>query len=243
MAVYSHHEINSFVGKFSSLWKQGYNVSLNLEAQAGKVYVTLKLGLEDNIQQKAFPQKKVSPSRLRRRQKRAFERENSAVKAEVSDEDAAKKNNSDVAEACRISYKEGTSQKNILEKDSITAVTLENENAILENDHLTCTKDIDKDFDKYIFSYWSDEGILDKDKACQFISTSLEQNFKKNGVPEAEQVFKVCGVRTIPENEDEVEITVLLRKNNLSVELAARNCQTGILRDSPRTVSLKRILR
>ena len=36
-------------------------------------------------------------------------------------------------------------------------------------------------------------------------------------MPEAEQVFKVCGVRTIPENEDEVEITVLLRKNNLSV--------------------------
>ena len=92
MAVYSHHEINSFVGKLSSLWKQGYNVSLNLEAQAGKVYVTLKLGLEDNIQQKAFPQKKVSPSRLRRWQKRAFERENSAVKAKVSDKDAEKNN-------------------------------------------------------------------------------------------------------------------------------------------------------
>ena len=66
----------------------------------------------------------------------------------------------------------------------------------------------------FLLEWWRNSW---KGKACQFISTSLEQNFKKNGVPEAEQVFKVCGVRTIPENEDEVEITVLLRKNNLSV--------------------------
>ena len=106
-----------------------------------------------------------------------------------------------------------------------------------------CKEDIDTtDFDKYIFSFWSNEGIADESDVSQFISKSLEQNFKKNCVSVAEQVVKICGVRTIHENEHEIEVTVLLVKNSLSVEWSARNCQTG-MEDNPLTVSLKRIIR
>ena len=38
-------EIDSFVAKFKTLWHAGLEASLNIEAENGKAYVTLKAGL------------------------------------------------------------------------------------------------------------------------------------------------------------------------------------------------------
>ena len=242
MAINSFEEINSFVGKFASLWKQGYNVNLNLESKAGKAQVTLSLGLDDFPVEKTCLQKKVSPSRLRRRERRAFEWQNSAVQVKATEEEA-ENFNSEVVEAGQVNFKEETAL--VKGSSNITAKVV-NEIAVQEIENSMFKEDTDKedteDFDKYIFSYWSNEGIADEGDASQFITKSLEQNFKNNCVPVAEQVVKVCGVRTIHENEDEVEVTLLLVKNSLPVEWSARNCQTG-LDDNPLTVSLKRIIR
>ena len=38
-------EINSFMGKFVSLWQSGRNASLKVESKAGQAHVTLQLDL------------------------------------------------------------------------------------------------------------------------------------------------------------------------------------------------------
>ena len=43
IAMAGKAEINSFVGKFVSLWHAGRNVSLNIESKAGKATVIIQL--------------------------------------------------------------------------------------------------------------------------------------------------------------------------------------------------------
>ena len=83
-------DINSFVRKFLDLWKTGKDASLKLETSAGEARVSLELELgtinADEIkeqQPQAF--KKVSPSQVRRRKRRAQARrlESDTVKCNV----------------------------------------------------------------------------------------------------------------------------------------------------------------
>ena len=85
-------EINSFVSKFSSLWKTGKDACLQIETHAGQACVTLRLGLgeypgnqrqESNGQNNIYcesstPRRKVSPSKMRRRARRAAARVSTA---------------------------------------------------------------------------------------------------------------------------------------------------------------------
>ena len=73
-------EINSFVSKFVNLWKSGLDASLKLESHAGQASLSISLGLgsfheTDEIEKKPYIAKKVSPSRARRRKKRAKARQ------------------------------------------------------------------------------------------------------------------------------------------------------------------------
>ena len=43
----SIEQLNSFIYKFVSLWKTGQNVTLKLEAVAGKANVAFELGLDE----------------------------------------------------------------------------------------------------------------------------------------------------------------------------------------------------
>ena len=51
-------EINSFIGKFVSLWQSGRDANLKVESKAGKAFLSLE----------------VRAAQVRRRQKRAAER-------------------------------------------------------------------------------------------------------------------------------------------------------------------------
>ena len=73
-------EINSFVSKFVNLWKSGLDASLKLESHAGQASLSISLGLgsfheTDEIEKKPYIAKKVSPSRARRRKRRAKARQ------------------------------------------------------------------------------------------------------------------------------------------------------------------------
>ena len=48
MAMGSYAEMNSFFGKFASLWKSGNDASLMFETHAGQACVTLRLGLGEH---------------------------------------------------------------------------------------------------------------------------------------------------------------------------------------------------
>ena len=83
-------ELNSFVRKFSTLWAAGSNASLAFESVAGQAFVTLRLGLGEypstfRDTANGVKKKQMSPSKLRRRDRRAAERlsaETSKIEAE-----------------------------------------------------------------------------------------------------------------------------------------------------------------
>ena len=77
----SFSEVNSFVVKFMNLWHTGRDACLRLETQAGEACVTLRLGLGKHPHQQQL-NKKVSPSRERRRDRRAAARLVSAENVE-----------------------------------------------------------------------------------------------------------------------------------------------------------------
>ena len=94
MAAKSMNEIDSFLLKFSSLWKAGRDACLQIETHAGQACITLRLGLgehsghkqqkEQTIGQKVYCKssptagKKLSPSKMRRRARRAAARSSTA---------------------------------------------------------------------------------------------------------------------------------------------------------------------
>ena len=81
----SFAEVNSFIGKFVNLWQSGRDACLQLETQAGQACVTLRLGLGDHPRHHL---QKVSPSRQRRRVRRAESRLASAEKVKATEKKA-----------------------------------------------------------------------------------------------------------------------------------------------------------
>ena len=63
-------EIDSFVLKFRHLWSCGLDAHLDLESNAGSAWIGLKLKLGEHPPEE-FQKKRLSPSRIRRRERRA----------------------------------------------------------------------------------------------------------------------------------------------------------------------------
>ena len=243
MANVPLHEINSFVSKYVALWKAGQDASLHLDTYAGQVYVSLQLRLGHYPQnQQNTPRKKVTPSQLRRRERRSAARQSSAEQADVAKLDSfidimdvsEKEADTCITSLCKL--------ENLQAKANCTA-----ENVVMDC-HEKCDMDTEKDvksdeeYDTYLFSYWDNKKQGNSKEAIECISNNLTYNFSKNGVLEKDRVFDIFEVTEHEDNENEIELKVKLRKNNWPVELSARNCQTGI-GDIPVTVSIKRILR
>ena len=74
-------EVDTFVRKFHQLWKAGLTAHLDLDTHAGNAWVGLRVQLghvPGPLHQQVHPHqvRKVSPSRLRRRERRLAAREN-----------------------------------------------------------------------------------------------------------------------------------------------------------------------
>ena len=82
-------EFDSFIGKFVSLWKKGFEASLNVNSKAGEAFINLQVGLGQVLPplQPQYPQRcEPGPSRQRRRQRRAeTRREAGEVSTRIND--------------------------------------------------------------------------------------------------------------------------------------------------------------
>ena len=73
-------EFDNFILKFKNLWKSGYDAHLEVDTHAGQAWVGLCLCLGDAPD--PFKYKRVSPSRHRRRERRAEARQTVAKTSE-----------------------------------------------------------------------------------------------------------------------------------------------------------------
>ena len=241
MVVNSMAEISSFVEKFVNLWKRGGDVSLNLETHAGQVCVSLRLGLgkfatdTDDLNDMVH-RKKVSPSRLRRRERRATARRLDAnihagkSKTEASEQDAKIVNTS---VSC-VDVKSDNEANEIELEDSRDSHSISN--SLPEK----VGSSADSEHDLYIFSYWDNLKVSDVYEASSVIESRLKCCFEKNIVNEEDRVINICDVQQHEENE--VRLMVKLKKNILKIEQSARNCQS-FDPHAPAQISLKAIER
>ena len=121
--------------------------------------------------------------------------------------------------------------------------TNDDSNTIAEKAHSTNEMEVndDSDCDVYIFTYWDNFKASKAQDALDYLEKTLKQNFKNFKVKDSDQIYKVDKIEHLDENE--IEVKIKLRKNNRSVEQAARNVQTAYLPENPIFVSIKNILR
>ena len=235
MAMGSFDEINSFVGKFTNLWKSGRDASLQFEAHAGQACVVLRLGLGEHpdrvFQEKQF-KKKVSPCQQRRRERRAAARVMSTENVEKKASDRETETINNVVDKISDEVHTNNDNANITEDvDDITDV---------EAEEAETKDDMGSDCDVYTFTYWDNEKSSVAQEAINYIEDKLKEKFKKNKVVESDQIFKIFNIERVEENE--LQLKVKMRKNNWPVEKSARNVQTSGQND-PVSVSVKSIQR
>ena len=95
-------ELDSFVDKFSRLWRAGYDAHLDLNSHAGNAWVGIRLNLGRNTSAdhaQDFVKKRESPSRMRRRDRRAAERQGESNLANSESVEIIQKDNDNDGEA------------------------------------------------------------------------------------------------------------------------------------------------
>ena len=78
----SHFELDSFLRKFVNLWQSGYDAKLNIESKGGRVFVNLRVGLEDGHlgdHSHVVPHRGGGPAQQRRRSRREAERQEASA--------------------------------------------------------------------------------------------------------------------------------------------------------------------
>ena len=248
-------EIDSFVKKFLCLSSKGNQAKLFLETEAGKVSINLCA----NLGQVPSPPgpvhdvgRRVGGSRLRRRERRAASRQQAAEQVENAEE-AGKieleenaeqvEKAKEVAKAAEMAVIAKESNQMTIEE---TPKAAEEANKSMDGDTIaekaSSSNELEvneSDCDLYIFTYWDNQKASKAQEALDYIEKTLKHNFKKLKVKDSDQIYKVDEIEHLEENE--IQVKVKLKKNNWSVERAARNVQTAYLPENP--VSIKNILR
>jgi hypothetical protein len=108
-------QLNSFIGKFVSLWQAGLDASLELKAFQGKAsaHIHVGLGQAPRLQKTQPPQPHhvPSPSRVRRRARREEARRLAAEQAEDAANTEARQVENNVAEKAGIDEAENANSK------------------------------------------------------------------------------------------------------------------------------------
>jgi hypothetical protein len=250
-------ELDSFVKKFYQLWNNGLTAHLDLDTHAGNAWVGLRVQLGHvpgpPHQVHPFPQqvqrKGESPSRMRRRARRAeahqtkiVETTNGKMIEDAENDNKAEKASEALEEAVEPveSVEVGNEEvEKALDKEKV-GITTNDEHDDTAEEHQV-VNEIDGDCDVYTFTYWDNFKVSQAQEAINFIEENLKKNFLKNRVRDLDQVFKICGVENADENE--ILVKVKLKKNNWPVELSARNTQTVYNPEDPVSVSIQKIQR
>eukprot|EP00092_Neocalanus_flemingeri_P103491 GFUD01132446.1.p1 GENE.GFUD01132446.1~~GFUD01132446.1.p1 ORF type:complete len:470 (+),score=142.90 GFUD01132446.1:132-1412(+) len=111
-------QLESFIGKFRSLWFAGFDASLEVKAHAGEARVYLQVGLGQAHPPQPRQYRVPGPSRLRRRQRRAEARKQVAVQAKKI-EAAAQAAAQEAAQAVQAALAENVAQDALADNDDV----------------------------------------------------------------------------------------------------------------------------
>ena len=199
MLKMAHNEIDSFILKFRNLWQAGWNAKLSLESISGKIEVNLSVELGDAP---VCQRPKTSPSRQRRRARRAAARD--VGNTAVSDGDSVAHDAGKVAE-----------QEN-LETIAVDASSVSEENSIAEKSNDEGTEKTPKDFplqdelcsdQVYLNNVDDDDTPVEKimlEAKCQEVE--LEEEYVKDHL---EYNLKILGINIIEANMNKSESGVI----------------------------------
>ena len=181
-------EIDSFVGKFRQLWRAGLDVHLDLNAHAGNAWVGIKLNLgqpKSTQQQCEILKKRYSPSRIRRRERRAASRQD---------------NNLTDTESVDILNKDGNKSKEIGKSSSSDSnqMAVVAEEANIEPTENLVTEEVFTTEDLPVRNSDAKEVIIDSKDEAQTVSS--EQNCVSPDTSENIEVQVKCVA------EDDVQI-------------------------------------
>ena len=225
-------EINSFVGKFLSLWKAGRNASLQIVSAAGEATIKLEVGLGNaqHLQHQA-PNRVPGPARLRRSERRQASRR-------VAEEAATgNKENVEILSEAEEASVDATDIDNIVRDAGEQAAKVENS---IHDDAEEASKNYEfdvSDGDIYDFTYWDESKKCEAQDTLNVIEERLKRNFCRFNVEVHDQVYQFGAVKNATDREG-FEVKLKVKKNSLKLEHAVRNVQTsgGPLRISIRQV-------
>ena len=198
------NELDSFVRKFMNLWQSGWDAKLNLESEAGNVFVTLRVGLgEDPIghHQQVVHHRGGGPARQRRRERRESERKVTKAAEEAVIVKVEHKDTTDVV-AEEAPKKSDKMTEEVAGKHSVTRI------------------DSAVDDGKAHF-----ELKVDAHEKCtnQDVVEAIKENFF--GTLDIKKVGKVDPVRHLIIKEDTINIskvqdkyTIAVRENEIAIE-------------------------
>ena len=251
-------ELNKFILKFKVLWKSGLDAHLDLDCHAGQAWVGLRLGGVGQQSPRGHGVdrhfydggRRVGGSRLRRRERRAAERQQAEVEAveepvNLGGIESVKihRANANQAESIETTEEVVQGEGHKVETINIAAVEASDTgtsagilHGVLEND----VKD-KNDSDMYVFGYWNLHEVTKAQEAIDHIEQKLIENFKTLKVKECDRVYKVDGIESLEDNE--IQVKIKLKKSNRLVEQAARNIQTYYQPENPNSVTIKYIQR
>ena len=181
-------ELDTFIQKFHQLWYAGYNAHLDLDTRAGVAWVGLRVQLghvpgpfHHQVNppfSKNLKKKTESPSRQRRRARRAAERQAAAEKAPVTDVVKASSLVKDVIDKQTSENVDAIDETN--DKDKISKEALGNEEVVkfdefvdneTEQVELRNTENVDlqvqTDNDSFVNSYGDHKVALEKVKRLE----------------------------------------------------------------------------
>ena len=247
-------ELNKFVVKFKSLWSSGYDAHLDIDCHAGQAWVCLRLRIghaEALHRHRGQDHVKDSPSKQRRRARRAADRQEKNAAADKTEEAFTAGNADEENEHKKIeksAAKEAVAAGKADQESPVVDVASVGETDKTSSDDSDAIHDeadnntkADNDCDIYVFRYWNNLKMSEAQEAVNHIEEKLKLNFRKNRVKDCDQVYKIDDIKNLDDNE--IQVKVKMKKNNWPVELSARNCQTATYPGIPVQVSIKSILR
>ena len=181
--------------------------------------------------------KKVSPSRLRRSERRALaQRLDANIHAGKFETEASEQDAKIVKPSVSFLDVKSDIEANEIESKVLKEETHSFSDSLTEK--VECSADSEHDL--YILSYWDNLKVSDVYEASSVIESRLKGCFERNIVNEEDRVIRICDVQQHEENE--VRLLVKLKKNILKIEHSARICQS-FDPQAPAQISLKAIER
>ena len=187
-------EFHSFVHKFYQLWNSGYSAHLDIHCHAGEAWVDLRANLgrphqHDQGQGLHRPSNRVSPSRYRRRVRRAAARDERAQESNIIEENSAEQ----VDGGTGIKEAEEKITEKVVKAETVTEEAVEASNKTNESKqkNINRNRSIDRDTEKvpdYSLDN-SDEKNVDKDSRKSPSADTSEDENKNIQLEEQEEGF------------------------------------------------------